>query len=258
MSRLDPTNAKRFSSILSECDQLLSDNRENFRFAREMGVEEHRLSRIGTVPGTGGVDVAALSRRWQGRPSSRRAIIWPKAYESPWSKALPVLEAFKSCWDQIQPCEIFMFAAIPEVEMWYRTLPDPIREHSHIEPRMPRESVLDLTTRARVMLIPSLVDGTPNSLYEAMAAGALPIVSPLETITPIVESEKNVLFARNLYPEEIAQALVRAMTDDELVDRAAERNLELVRRLADRERIRPRVIRFYEELAGMPGRERCS
>ena len=37
-------------------------------------------------------------------------------------------------------------------------------------------------TRARVMLAPSLVDGTPNSMFEAMASGALPIVSPLETI----------------------------------------------------------------------------
>ncbi len=82
-----------------------------------------------------------------------------------------------------------------------------------------------------------------------MPAVALPIVSPLETIQPIVEKERNVLFARNLYPEEIAGALIRAMTDDRLVDTVAEQNLPLVRRIADRSAIRPRVAEFYKKLA---------
>jgi hypothetical protein len=60
------------------------------------------------------------------------------------------------------------------------------------------------------------------------------------------------LFARNLYPHEIAEAISRAMTDDELVNAAAERNLELVRCVAGREAIRKRVIEFYERLAA-PG-----
>jgi hypothetical protein len=59
----------------------------------------------------------------------------------------------------------------------------------------------------------------------------------------------NVLFARNLYPDEIGEALVRGMHDDVLVDSAAERNLALVRELADRSAIRPRVVRLYESIA---------
>jgi hypothetical protein len=43
--------------------------------------------------------------------------------------------------------------------------------------------------RSRVMLAPSLVDGIPNSLYAAMACGAFPIVSPLDTITTVVEKK---------------------------------------------------------------------
>lgn len=58
------------------------------------------------------------------------------------------------------------------------------------------------------------------------------------------------LFARNLYPEEIAGAIVRAMTDDALVDAAARRNLDLVKRLADRDEVRTRVVRFYDSLTG--------
>jgi hypothetical protein len=86
-------------------------------------------------------------------------------------------------------------------------------------------------------------------MFEAMATGAFPILSPLETIRPLVRDGTNTLFARNLYPDEIGQALVRAMTDDALVDGAAAKNLALVRELADRTAIRPRVLGLYDSVA---------
>ena len=182
-------------------------------------------------------------------PSARDLVLVPKAYDCPWSKILPVFEALKLAWGQVGArCRVHLLAATPETRMWYWSLPAEVREACTIEERLPRERALELMTSARVMLAPSLVDGVPNSMYEAMAAGAFPLVSPLETITPVVEPERNVLFARNLYPEEIASALARAMTDDALVDAAAETNLALVRRVADRRRIRERVIDFYESL----------
>jgi glycosyltransferase involved in cell wall biosynthesis len=248
-SHLDPELRGKIGEVLRACDQLLSDNTQNFRIARELGVREEQLSIMGTVPGTGGIDTQALAARWDGAPSTRRVILWPKVYEWPWSKALPVYEALKLAWDHIQPCEVNMLATLPDARMYYWTLPEQMRRACRLRDRVPRSEALDAMTRARVMLAPSLVDGTPNSMFEAMAAGALPIVSPLETIIPLVEDERNVLFARNLYPEEIAAALVRAMTDDALVDEAAQRNLELVKRIANRDEVRARVVKFYESLA---------
>ena len=253
LSRLDPEVSPRISQVLCECDQLLSDNHENYRFALEAGLKKEQVSGLGTVPGTGGVDVASFSQAWHGLPSTRRVILWPKAYECPWSKALPVFEAIKMVWDQIQPCKIYMLAMIPEVRMWYWALPEQIRRNCLIEERILRGRVLELMVQARVMLAPSLVDGTPNSMFEAMAAGAFPILSPLDTIRPLFEKEGSILFARNLYPQEIADALCRAMTDDALVDRAAKRNLDIVSTIADRAKIRPRVIHYYKTLAESRG-----
>lgn len=250
LAHLDPELRPGIARVLQACDQLLSDNRMNYRIARELGVREDQLSTIGTVPGTGGIDVDALAVKWQGLTSTRRMILWPKAFEAPWSKALPVFEALKICWDQIQPCSIRMLAMHPEARAFFRTLPDHIQAGCSVSDRIPRAEALELMTRARVMLAPSLVDGTPNSMFEAMAAGALPIVSPLETIRTVVEDEQNVLFARNLYPHEIADALVRAMNDDPFVDTTAGRNLDLVRRIANRDEVRKRVVSFYESLAG--------
>jgi hypothetical protein len=249
LRHLDPELRPRIAEVLRSCDLLVSDNEQNFRIAREMGVREDQLASIAPVPGTGGIDVDALQARRREPPSQSRLILWPKAYECPWSKALPVFEALKMCSEQIQPYEIHILATIPETRAWFLALPAAIRDRCHIEGRVPRERVFELMTRARVMLAPSLVDGVPNSMYEAMAAGALPIVSPLETIQHVVEHERNVLFARNLYPNEIAGALQRAMTDDRFVDSIAEQNLPLVRRLANRADIRNRVISFYNDVA---------
>jgi len=249
LPHLDPDRGKQLAEILCSCDQLICDNFEDLRIARELGVRDAQFAPIAPVPGTGGIDVDSMRQKWQGRPSSRRAVIWPKAYDSAWGKMTPTFEALKLCWDRIQPCTIHMLSMTPESFMWFWTLPENIRQSCRTYERIPRSQVLDLMPTARVMLAPALIDGVPNSLYEGMAAGALPIVSPLETLLPVVRNEENVLFARNLYPQEIAAALDRAMTDDELVDGAAERNLGLLHRVADRSVIRPRVIEFYESLA---------
>jgi glycosyltransferase involved in cell wall biosynthesis len=251
LNRHDPDHASRIAEILNECDQIISDNRQNIAYAAEMGIPESKFAAaLVPVPGTGGIDVDALARSWHAVPSRRsRLVIVPKAYETTWAKALNVFEAIRLAWDGIQPCEIYFLWMMPETEVWFRMLPLEIRRCSHVYGRIPREQVLELMGRARVMLAPSLVDGVPNSLYEAMACGAFPIVSPLETLTPVVQNEINVLWARNLYPGEIAEALVRAMNDDDLIDRAARANLALVRSLADRATIGPRVVAYYESLA---------
>jgi glycosyltransferase involved in cell wall biosynthesis len=256
LTHLDPERRKQLVDILGSCDQLVSDNQQNFRIARELGVREEQLASIAPVPGTGGIDVETLRKKWQGPTSSRRVIVWPKAYDSPWGKMLPTFEALKMVWKHIQPCEIHMLSMLGESKMWYWSLPEVIRSSCVPRERVSRAEVLDLMAKARVMLAPALIDGVPNSLYEAMACGAFPIVSPLETIASVVKNEDNVLFARNLYPNEIAEALARAMTDDDLVEDVAERNLALVQRIANRDLIRPRVIAFYESLATAPGLSR--
>lgn len=245
---LDPERRKRLVEVLSACDQLICDNEADLRIASELGLRKEQRAAIAPVPGTGGIDVSSLSQKWQVDPAKRRAIVLPKAYDSAWGKLLPSYEALKLCWDRIQPCEVHLLSMAEESFMWFWTLPENIRQSCHTYRRIPRAEVLALMPQARVMLATALTDGVPNSMYEAMAAGAFPIVSPLETIQPVVKSEANVLFARDLYPREIAAAIERAMTDDALVATAARNNVELVGRIANRETIRPRVVQYYESL----------
>lgn len=260
LNRFDPRFTTRIRNVVRDCDYFIADNEANYEYAHSIGLRREQLGNppLGIVPGTGGLDVEALSRRWKGPPSRRgRVIVWPKAYEIASSKALPIFEALRLAWDRIKPCEIRMLWLVqPEVRIWFhKMLPAEIQASCSLYERLPREEVLVMLADARVMLAPSLTDGVPNSMLEAMALGAFPIVSPLETIVPVVEQEKNVLFARNLFPDEIAAALVRAMSDDELVDAAATANLAAVRARADRRVLGPRVVNFYERVASGAGSE---
>lgn len=252
-NRYLPEHQSQIRDVLTHCDQFIADNSENYKIACEMGLLPAKACSLGVLPGTGGIDVKSMQQNWKGLPSQReRIILWPKAYESPQSKALPVIEAIKLAWHKIYPCQIYFLAVVQEeIELYYQQLPEEIKSNCHLMPRVPRLEMLDMMTKARVLLAPSLSDGIPNALYEAMAAGIFPIFSPLETIIQVVKQPENVLFARNLYPEEISQALIQAMQDDELVDQAAKRNLDLVKQLADREKIGPELVQYYSQLTNL-------
>lgn len=250
LDRLDPEFSGRIAEVLAHCDAFIADNARNYELALELGLAPGKVSPLGPVPGAGGVDLAELATLRAGPPSTRtRTIVWPKAYEGRQSTARPVLEALSRVFERIRPEAVHMLAASPETLDWWREQSAHVRERCHLHGRIPNAETLRLLGQARVMLAPSLSDGVPNSLYEAMALGALPVLSPLQTITPLVRGGENVLFCRNLYPDEIAEALVRAMEDDGLADAAAGRNLELVARLADRADIARRVRRMYLDLA---------
>ncbi|MBI5353121.1 MAG: glycosyltransferase family 4 protein [Chloroflexi bacterium] len=249
LRRHDPRYVEQIRQILSEADQIISDNLANVDYAAEFGIPANKFAPIIPVPGTGGLDLAMAETRDLLPPSKReRIILYPKAYESQWSKALPALEALKLAWDKIQPCEIYLLAMTPDVKEWFYTLPESIQRHCHVYDRIERSQVFELLKRSRVMLSPSLVDGVPNTMYEAMLYGAMPIISPLNTIISIVSEPENVLFARNLYPAEIGTALIKSMLDDELVDRAWKNNQLILKKYADRSAIKKKVIDYYHSL----------
>jgi hypothetical protein len=234
----------KLQDCLNSCDWIIGDNIIELGWIVDMGIDEMKLAPICPVPGTGGINVLDIQGKVKSPPKTRRLILWPKAYIGPAAISLPVLEAIQLAWEKIQPCKIHMLAMDQGTRQWFYLLPKEIREHCLIYERIPRDDVLELMTQSRVMLAPSLVDGIPNVIYEAMAAGALPIVSPLDTIRSVV-SEENALFAENMNPKEIADALNRAMNDDDLLEKITVRNLNLVKKIANRDIIKRNLISFY-------------
>jgi glycosyltransferase involved in cell wall biosynthesis len=254
IKRFDPNHTTLIREVIEGCDHFIADNEQNYAIAKELGLLRKKLENpgIGVVSGPGGLDLDELASLATGKPSEReRVIVWPKAYEINSAKAMPVFEAIIKYWNLLQPCRIEMLWCVQEeVQMWYEKLfPPEIKTYCPRFGRLSRQETLKRIGKARGLLAPSLSDGIPNTMMEAMALGAVPIVSPLDTITPVVKDEVNVLFANNLYPDEIGNALVRLMSDDKLVDKMAENNLLRIQEMADRREIKTRVIAYYEKVA---------
>jgi glycosyltransferase involved in cell wall biosynthesis len=235
--------------ILARCDGFIADTDENLAAAVELGLDPAKRSSIGRVPGGGGIDVDRL-QSFARRPASRRSriLIVPKAYEHIQGKLLPVLEGLKLCWDRLGIERVIFTATNDEVLPWIRQLPSAIRDKAEIHGRAPHEQLLGLLGDARCMLAPSLLDGIPNVMMEAMAAGVVPIVSPIPTIASQVKDPENVFFARNLYPHEIADALVRAFSGED-IDAMAERNLALVKTIGAKSLFVDRIAQYYRSIA---------
>lgn len=254
LQRYSPEYKPLIEEVLATCDHFIADNEPNYDYALTAGVTKEKITQpgVGVVSGAGGIDVDALRTMWTLPPSKReRVIVWPKAYETYTAKAMPVFEAILSVWDRIQPCRIEMLWMVQsETKIWYEKLfPPHIKENCMIFDRITRDETLEKISKARVMIAPSLSDGIPNTMMESMALGAAPLVSPLDTIVPVVKNGENVLFARNLYPNEIGEAIVQLMNDDDLVDTIAENNLIRVQEMADRKIVKEKISEFYEEVA---------
>lgn len=249
MNSFDDARKQVLRELFAGCDLLIADNDLNYEIAKNLGIEESKCWGFGVVPGAGGVDIDSFSRAKKPSKSERR-IIWPKAYEGYESKGLPVLEAIKIAWPLIRDKNVkFTFTAgNQELNDRLRFLSEDILKNIDVRNRIPRGEMLNLMMASRVVMAPSLLEGIPNTLYECMAARCVPIYSPLETYVNKFIGGKNVLYARNLYPDEIAEAIVTAMNNDGIADGIAENNLELVQKIANRKMISNRIVELYKSL----------
>jgi glycosyltransferase involved in cell wall biosynthesis len=89
--------------------------------------------------------------------------------------------------------------------------------------------------------------------------GSLPIQSNTSCLTELVRDGESALMVPPEDPSEIAAAIRRAVTDDELVDRAAELNATMASERLSEEIVQTQVVAMYRKMAaslGLEGRPR--
>lgn len=105
-----------------------------------------------------------------------------------------------------------------------------------------------LYRRASVAVSPTEHDGTPNSLLEAMACGCFPVCGELPSIREWIDDGKNGLLINPDQPAQLASAIRRALSDEELRRNAAIVNAELIDRHARYERCIEAAESFYQRI----------
>jgi len=200
------------------------------------------------APGNGGIDLGTyasprqtLAQRF-GWPSDTPIVLNPRGIREyvrtdTYLKALPAV-----------------LAAVPEVRFvstgvtslpGLSRLPAAVQDRMTLLPPVPPDEMVAVFKSATVSVSPSLHDGTPNTLLEAMAGGSLPVVHPVESVLEWVTHGVNGLVIDARDAESIAAGIIRGLADEDLRRRAAVTNLDLVRVGADRGECRNRIDDFY-------------
>ncbi len=105
-----------------------------------------------------------------------------------------------------------------------------IRECVEFAGRVPHERVQDYMNLAEVFVLPSLSEGFPVTILEAMACG-LPIVATrVGGVPDIIEDGANGYLINTKNPEQIAEALLKLLQDEQLREDISGNNREEVRR----------------------------
>ena len=75
LRRHNPKFRGLIQQALSECEQIICDNRTNIKYAGELGIPPSKFASIVPVPGTGGIDLVSDDSDRMSLPSKRERII---------------------------------------------------------------------------------------------------------------------------------------------------------------------------------------
>jgi len=115
-------------------------------------------------------------------------------------------------------------------------------------PRQTPQQMAELYRSASVVVSPSEHDGTPNTLLEAMACACFPVAGDIESIREWITTNENGLLVNPADPEALAGAILSALDEKELHDKAVNRNLELINDRAETKSVMNKAEYFYSRL----------
>jgi glycosyltransferase involved in cell wall biosynthesis len=244
---------------LSRADGLHSDCRRDQILAQAWGFSPEKPSVV--LPGGGGVrreifhpgspDLGALQEHVRTAmaelPEAADVVVNPRGFRSyvrndTFFKAIP--EILRE-----QPDTHFLCPAMagnPSAQAWIRRLE--IESAVHLLPRLTPLEMAAVYQRSEVVVSPSEHDGTPNSLLEALACGCFPVVGDIESLREWIEEGMNGLLVDPNDPQDLTDAILLALRDRGLRQRARSANLEAIENRADYPQVMAQADAFYQRL----------
>lgn len=230
--------------VLAACDFHIADCQRDLRSGRHFGFQGQSL---GVIPAFGGFDLRMLQRLRQLSGDQRDTILVKGREGGLVGRALNVIQALRRILPLLGKYRIRVIMPSSEVRRAVRRLAHDSAVDIDVVPRIPYTQLLSLYARSRVAVSASEVDGSPAFLLEAMAMGAFPVHSDMESVREwIVHGENGLLF-----PVSDIDALVsylrRALTDDSLIRGATACNRKITAERLDRIDIRNWLKHVFDE-----------
>jgi len=237
----------RIKAVLAICDYYSCECHRDVELALEMGLRGEVLP---VFPNTGGFDLSCTAGFRQPGPTSLRKLILLKGYQHFAGRALVGLRAIEMCADQLQGYRVAIYLASNEVKIAAELVAHATGLEIDIILPCPHDDMLRLYGRARIYLGLSISDAISTSLLEAMVMGCFPIQSCTACADEWITDGETGFIVPPEDPAVIATALRRAVSDDQLVDNAAERNAVVSQERLSVDTIRPQAVAIYETVVG--------
>lgn len=250
----NPLIAWQTRRTVQRTDALVCDNFRDLRLAAEAWrFDSGKLATV--LPGAGGVQSLVfhpgpphpdLSKQLN-IPDGAVVVMNPRGFRGyvqneTFFQSIPLVL-------QHAPHVVFLCCAMQDnsiAERWVRRLN--IAHAVRLLPIVPREGMANLFRLAQVSVSPSVHDGTPNSLIEAMACGCFPVAGDIESVREWITDAENGLLCDPTNPDSVAQAILGALKDQGLRDNAREINLRLVNERADYDKVMLEAEKFYHRV----------
>lgn len=191
--------------------------------AKRLGFEGEFTSPLYITLGKDLLEVSKLTN-----PSSRR-IILIKGHQSDTGRALNALQAISVLSNNLANFEIVVYSAPVPVQIQVDLLRNKNKIDIKTIARISNSEMLELFKRARVSISLAVSDGLPAVLVEAMSSGAFPIQSTNSAGSEFLDSNRNGFLVDLWDLDAIRDAILKAVSDDNLVDQAVALNHRLLR-----------------------------
>ena len=226
--------------VMRSVDGLHSDVERDIRLAREWGLGEEKPTLV--APGNGGIrgDVFYPPMELVKSP----IIINPRGVRpyvrnDSFFKAIPLVLMKR-------PDAKFICTGMQNEAQamgWVRELK--IENAVELLPPYPFEKMGEIFRGAQIVVSPSIHDGTPNTLLEAMACGCFPAAGDLESIREWITHGQNGLLFDSNNPQSIADAILLGLEREDLRTEAAGLNGNMISTRAEFGMNMKRVEEFY-------------
>ncbi|HBG06066.1 MAG: hypothetical protein A2075_04240 [Geobacteraceae bacterium GWC2_58_44] len=233
----------RIREVMAASDYYSCECRRDVCLAQAYGFNGTVLP---VFPNTGGFDLGLVARLRQPGPVSSRRLIMLKGYQHWAGRALVGLRALERCADRLDGYRIAIYGAAPEVVLAAELFSRSTGIATEIvAPNSPHEEILRRHGQARISIGLSISDGISTSLLEAMAMGAFPIQSWTACADEWIDDQVSGILVPPDDPDLVEQAIRRALSDDALVNSAAERNYQLAEQKLDQSSLKKKAVELY-------------
>ena len=235
----------RIKSVLAACDYYSCECQRDVRLAEKMGLKGEVLP---VLPNTGGFDLKRTTRFRQSGQTSERRLILLKGYQHFAGRALVALRAVSLCANELKGYRVLIYSPSADVKIAAEVVSRSTGISIDVIPPCSHDEMLKLYGAARVYIGLSISDAISTSLLEAIVMGTFPIQSCTSSADEWIRDGETGFIVPPEDPEPVAMAIRRALSDDALVNRAAELNAIVARDRLDELIIRPQVIAMYKKI----------